>query len=57
MVDAVAASPSRAEALGGTIAQPAQQVPGVSFGVLADVTGTGSIRGFQAEGAGADERS
>ncbi|MGA9856902.1 MAG: VOC family protein [Solirubrobacteraceae bacterium] len=38
-VDDVAATLSRAEALGGTIIQPAQQVPGVSFGVLADAHG------------------
>jgi predicted enzyme related to lactoylglutathione lyase len=29
----------RAEELGGTIVQPAQNVPGVSFGVFADAQG------------------
>jgi hypothetical protein len=38
-VEDVAATLSRAEELGGTIIQPAQQVPGVSFGVLADAHG------------------
>jgi hypothetical protein len=38
-VDDVAATLSRAEELGGTIVQPAQQAPGVSFGVLADAHG------------------
>ena len=38
-VDDVAATLSRAEALGGKIIQPMQQVPGVSFGVLADAQG------------------
>jgi hypothetical protein len=38
-VDDVAATLSRAEELGGTIVQPEQQVPGVSFGVLADAHG------------------
>lgn len=38
-VDDVAATLSRAEELGGTIVQPVQQVPGVSFGVLADAHG------------------
>jgi predicted enzyme related to lactoylglutathione lyase len=38
-VDDVAATLSRAEELGGTIIQPMQQVPGVSFGVLADAHG------------------
>jgi hypothetical protein len=38
-VEDVAATLSRAEQLGGTIIQPTQQVPGVSFGVLADAHG------------------
>jgi hypothetical protein len=38
-VDDVAATLARAEELGGTIIQPAQQVPGTSFGVLADAHG------------------
>jgi uncharacterized protein len=38
-VNDVAATLSRAEQLGGTIIQPVQQVPGVSFGVLADAQG------------------
>jgi uncharacterized protein len=38
-VEDVPATLSRAEELGGTIVQPAQQVPGVSFGVLADAHG------------------
>ncbi len=38
-VEDVAAALSRAEELGGTIVQPEQQVPGVSFGVLADAHG------------------
>jgi hypothetical protein len=38
-VEDVGATLSRAEELGGTIVQPAQQVPGVSFGVLADAHG------------------
>ena len=38
-VDDVAATLTRAEQLGGKIIQPAQQVPGVSFGVLADAQG------------------
>jgi hypothetical protein len=38
-VEDVAATLSRAEELGGTIVQPAQNVPGVSFGVLADAHG------------------
>jgi uncharacterized protein len=38
-VDDVAATLAKAEELGGTIIQPAQQVPGVSFGVLADSHG------------------
>jgi uncharacterized protein len=38
-VDDVAATLQRAEALGGTIIQPAQEVPGVTFGVLADPQG------------------
>jgi len=35
----VAATLEQAEKLGGTIVQPAQQVPGVTFGVLADPHG------------------
>jgi predicted enzyme related to lactoylglutathione lyase len=35
----VAATLDQAEKLGGTIVQPAQQVPGVTFGVLADPQG------------------
>lgn len=35
----VAATLRRAQELGGTIVQPAQQVPGTSFGVLADSQG------------------
>jgi hypothetical protein len=38
-VDDVAAALTRAEQLGGTIIQPAQQVPGTSFGVFADAQG------------------
>jgi predicted enzyme related to lactoylglutathione lyase len=38
-VDDVAASLDRAQELGGTIVQPPQQVPGVTFGVLADPQG------------------
>jgi predicted enzyme related to lactoylglutathione lyase len=38
-VDDVAATLSRAEELGGSIVQSEQQVPGVSFGVLADAHG------------------
>jgi len=38
-VDDVAATLKRAEELGGTIVQPIQEVPGVSFGVLADALG------------------
>ena len=38
-VDDVAATLARAEELGGTIVQPPQQVPGVTFGVLADAQG------------------
>jgi uncharacterized protein len=38
-VEDVAATLSRAEELGGTITQPAQEVPGVSFGVFADAQG------------------
>jgi uncharacterized protein len=38
-VEDVAGTLSRAEELGGTIVQPVQQVPGVSFGVLADAHG------------------
>jgi predicted enzyme related to lactoylglutathione lyase len=38
-VDDVGAALSQAEALGATIVQPAQNVPGVSFGVFADPQG------------------
>jgi len=38
-VDDVAATLARAEQLGGRIVQPAQQVPGTSFGVFADAQG------------------
>ena len=38
-VEDVAATLKRAEALGGTIVQPEQQVPGTSFGVFADAQG------------------
>jgi uncharacterized protein len=38
-VEDVPAALARAEQLGGTIVQPTQQVPGVSFGVLADAQG------------------
>lgn len=38
-VDDVAATLKRAEELGGTITQPAQAVPGVTFGVFADAQG------------------
>ncbi len=38
-VEDVAATLAKAEELGGTIVQPAQQVPGTSFGVLADSQG------------------
>jgi uncharacterized protein len=38
-VEDVAAALSKAEALGGSIVQPAQEVPGVSFGVFADPQG------------------
>jgi predicted enzyme related to lactoylglutathione lyase len=38
-VEDVAATLTRAEELGGTIVQPAQQVPGTSFGVFADAQG------------------
>jgi predicted enzyme related to lactoylglutathione lyase len=38
-VDDVAATLSRVEKLGGTVIQPEQQVPGVSFGVFADAQG------------------
>jgi predicted enzyme related to lactoylglutathione lyase len=38
-VEDVAAALSQAEALGGSIVQAAQQVPGVSFGVFADPQG------------------
>jgi predicted enzyme related to lactoylglutathione lyase len=38
-VDDVEATLRRAQQLGGTIVQPAQQVPGTSFGVFADAHG------------------
>lgn len=38
-VEDVAATLSRAEQLGGSVIQPAQQVPGTSFGVFADAQG------------------
>jgi predicted enzyme related to lactoylglutathione lyase len=38
-VEDVAATLARAEELGGTVVQPAQEVPGVTFGVLADAQG------------------
>ncbi len=38
-VDDVEATLRRAEELGGTIVQPAQHVPGTSFGVFADAHG------------------
>lgn len=38
-VDDVAATLASAEQLGGSIVQPAQEVPGVSFGVFADPLG------------------
>jgi predicted enzyme related to lactoylglutathione lyase len=38
-VDDVDATLARAEKLGGTIVQPVQHVPGVSFGVFADPLG------------------
>jgi predicted enzyme related to lactoylglutathione lyase len=38
-VEDVAATLARAEQLGGSIIQPAQEAPGVSFGVLADAQG------------------
>jgi uncharacterized protein len=38
-VSDVEATLARAEELGGTIVQPAQQVPGVTFGVFADTQG------------------
>lgn len=38
-VDDVAATLKQAEDLGGKIVQPAQQVPGTSFGVFADAHG------------------
>lgn len=38
-VQDVAATLQRAEELGGRIVQPAQQVPGVTFGVFADTAG------------------
>ncbi|MGO9903775.1 MAG: VOC family protein [Solirubrobacteraceae bacterium] len=38
-VEDVAAALSQAEALGGSVVQPAQEVPGVTFGVFADPRG------------------
>jgi len=38
-VEDVAATLARAEELGGSIVQPVQEVPGVSFGVFADAHG------------------
>jgi predicted enzyme related to lactoylglutathione lyase len=38
-VEDVAATLQKAEELGGTITQPAQEVPGVTFGVFADAQG------------------
>ena len=38
-VEDVAATLKKAEELGGTIIQPAQEVPGTSFGVFADAQG------------------
>ena len=38
-VEDVAATLARAEGLGGSIVQPVQNVPGTSFGVLADAQG------------------
>jgi uncharacterized protein len=38
-VDDVAGTLEKAASLGGTIIQPAQQVPGTSFGVFADAQG------------------
>ncbi len=38
-VEDVEATLAAAERLGGTIVQPAQQVPGVTFGVFADAQG------------------
>ena len=38
-VEDVEATLARAEELGGKIVQPAQQVPGVTFGVFADAQG------------------
>ena len=38
-VEDVAATLARAEELGGKIVQPAQEVPGVTFGVFADAQG------------------
>jgi uncharacterized protein len=38
-VNDIEATLARAEQLGGTIVQPVQHVPGVSFGVLADAQG------------------
>jgi predicted enzyme related to lactoylglutathione lyase len=38
-VEDVAGTLARAEALGGRIVQPAQEVPGVTFGVFADAQG------------------
>jgi uncharacterized protein len=47
-VEDVAATLTRAEELGGTIIQPAQHVPGTSFGVFAD--GLGHKVGVAANG-------
>ena len=38
-VDDVVATLAKAEELGGTVTQPAQEVPGVTFAVLADAQG------------------
>jgi hypothetical protein len=38
-VDDVASTLKKAEGLGGSIVQPAQEVPGVTFGVFADAQG------------------
>ena len=38
-VEDVAASLAKAEQLGGKVIQPAQEVPGVTFGVFADAQG------------------
>jgi predicted enzyme related to lactoylglutathione lyase len=38
-VQDVAETLAKAESLGGTIVQPAQHVPGTSFGVFADAQG------------------